>query len=159
MKERTCCFTGHRKISNENISAIKPVLQKTIITLIKKGYIYFQVGGALGFDVLAEITILKLKLFYPQIKLILVLPCENQTKYWCQEDIEIYNDIKSKCDRYIYISKHYTNDCMLKRNRYLVDNSSYCICYQTNNTGGTAYTIKYAKDKGLNIINIAKEIV
>ncbi len=159
MKEKTCCFTGHREISTENIIAIKPILQKTIIKLIKKGYIYFGVGGALGFDTLVEITILELKLLYPHIKLILVFPCEDQTKYWKKEDIEIYEKIKNKCDKYVYVSKNYTNDCMLKRNRYLVDYSSCCVCYKTNNIGGTAYTVKYAEEKGIDIINIAKEIM
>lgn len=69
---------------------------------------------------MAALTILKLKEKYMHIKLILVLPCENQTYKWQQKDIEIYNDIKSKCDKYVYISKYYYDGCMLKRNKHLV---------------------------------------
>jgi len=43
------------------------------------------------------------------------------------------------------------------RNRYMVDHSCTCICYLTETTGGTAYTVKYAREKGLHIFNIAKE--
>ena len=43
---------------------------------------------------------------------------------------------------------------MFERNRKLVDMSTYCICYLTKATGGTAYTVKYAKKKNLQIINI-----
>ena len=46
---------------------------------------------------------------------------------------------------------------MLDRNRHLVDNSTYCICYLTHYKGGTYFTYNYEKEKGLNVINIAKE--
>jgi uncharacterized membrane protein len=36
-----------------------------------------------------------------------------------------------------------------------VDNSSVCICYLTESTGGTAYTVDYAKKAGIRVINIA----
>ena len=56
---------------------------------------------------MAALTILKLKEKYPHIKLILVLPCQNQTCKWKQKDIDIYENIKSKCDKYVYTSKYY----------------------------------------------------
>ena len=45
---------------------------------------------------------------------------------------------------------------MHKRNRHLVDNSSLCIAYLTKESGGTAYTVNYARQSGLTIINIGK---
>ena len=123
--------------------------------LINSGYCYFGSGGALGFDTLAALTVLELKKTYPHIKLILVLPCKNQTKSWSKENSQVYEYIKSKCDRYIYISKEYTKGCMHKRNRHLVDNSGFCVCYLTKDSGGTAYTVGYALRKGLEVINIA----
>lgn len=45
---------------------------------------------------------------------------------------------------------------MHKRNRHLVDNSSRCICFLTEKTGGTFYTVNYASEHGLTIINVAK---
>lgn len=44
---------------------------------------------------------------------------------------------------------------MLERNRHLVNSSSVCVCYLTKDTGGTAYTVKDAKQKGLQITNLA----
>lgn len=155
MKERTCCFTGHRRIPTEKVEKVKVKLKHTITIAVEEGYLYFGTGGALGFDTLAALTVLELKEKYPSIRLILVLPCINQTRGWNKKDVEVYEYIKSKCDKYVYTSKEYTNGCMLKRNRHLVDNSSLCICYLTRNTGGTAYTVRYAKQKGLNIINLA----
>lgn len=155
MKEKTCCFTGHRKIPNSEIPTIKTELKKAIIELINEGVIYYGAGGALGFDTIAAQTILELKADYPQVKLILVLPCKEQTVRWNQNDIEIYEYIKSQCDKHVYTSEHYYDGCMHKRNRHLVDNSSYCICYLKYNRGGTFFTYNYAKKQGLNILNIA----
>lgn len=107
---------------------------------------------------MAALTILKLKEKYSHIKLILVLPCEIQTYKWNKKDIDIYENIKSKCDKYVYTSKYYYNGCMFKRNKHLVDNSQYCICYKTKEIGGTAFTVNYAKINGLSIYNIADNI-
>ena len=156
--EKTCCFTGHRNIPANEYEKIQNTLEETIISLIKKGVCYFGAGGALGFDTMAALTILKLKEKYPHIKLILVLPCENQTYKWQQKDIDIYENIKSKCDKYVYTSKYYYNGCMFKRNKHLVDNSKYCICYLIKKTGGTAFTVNYAMSKNLIIYNLSDEI-
>lgn len=79
----------------------------------------------------------------------LFLPCENQTKYWKQQDIDVYNDIKLRADKVKVLAAHYYNGCMQKRNRHLVDCSSACICFLTKHEGGTAYTVDYAKQNGL----------
>ena len=155
MKEKTCCFTGHRDIPLLQLPIIKSKLEKTIIEYIEKGYCYFGAGGALGFDTLAAQTVLKLKETYPQIKLILVLPCLTQTRGWKEADVKEYERIKSLADKVVYTSQEYTRGCMFKRNRHLVDFSSLCIAYLTKDEGGTAYTVKYAKQSGLNIINLA----
>ena len=44
---------------------------------------------------------------------------------------------------------------MHKRNRYLVDNSRYCIAYLNQNTGGTYYTVNYAIDNHVQVINLS----
>ena len=40
------------------------------------------------------------------------------------------------------------------RNRYMVDNSSYAICFVTHSWGGAAKTYERAKKKKLKIINL-----
>lgn len=111
----------------------------------------------MGFDAIAAKTVIELKGLYPQIKLILVLPCRTQTRGWSESNISTYESIKASCDKYVYTSEKYTRGCMFKRNRHLVDNSGYCICYLTENFGSTAYTSDYAITIGLIIINIADE--
>lgn len=153
LKNRTVCFTGHRKIPPEKLETVTRRLKETLIELIGKGYLYFGAGGALGFDTLAAQTVLDLKTDFPQIKLILVLPCLSQADNWGVVDKRIYEQIKEKADKIVYTSREYTKGCMHKRNRHLVDNSSVCVCYLTESTGGTAYTVNYAESKGLLVIN------
>ena len=155
MINRTCCFTGHRKIPLDQLESVTQRLRDAVIASIKDGYRYFGAGGALGFDTLAAQTVLELKKDYPNIKLILVLPCKTQTRGWKQEDIEEYNRVIQAADKVVYTSQDYYNGCMHKRNRHLVNNSSKCICYFTEKPGGTFYTVKYASERGLSIVNIA----
>lgn len=157
MKIKTCCFTGHRKIPPAQYQKIAQRLKLEIEALIKRGVVYFGVGGALGFDTIAAEAVLELRKKYPQIRLILVSPCKTQTYHWSEQDRAIYRSIQKACDKYVCLSEKYTRDCMKKRNRHLVENSAYCICYLTKCFGGTAYTVEYAKKNGLKIVNIADE--
>lgn len=156
-KSQTCCFTGHRDIAPYTLDTVFEQTKAVVTLLVSKGFKYFGTGGALGFDTIAAQAVLSVKETHPEIKLILVLPCENQTKYWKQQDIDVYNDIKLRADKVKVLAPHYYNGCMQKRNRHLVDCSSACICFLTKHEGGTAYTVDYAKQKGLDIINVVEE--
>ena len=155
MINQTCCFTGHRKIPLDQLESVTQRLRDAVIASIKDGYLYFGAGGALGFDTLAAKTVLELRTIYPEIKLILVLPCLDQAEKWNEEDKNEYERIKSLADKVVYTSGNYFNGCMQRRNRHLIDNSSLCICYLTERIGGTAYTVNYARDKGCMVVNLA----
>ena len=156
-RQESCCFTGHRSLSGEEKLKAAVRLRRVIEEQIKAGIVFYGAGGARGFDTLAAQTVLDMKKEYPQLRLILVLPCENQTRGWHSEDIAVYEDIKRRSDKVVYVSREYTPDCMHRRNRHLVDHSGTCICYLTRSTGGTAYTVDYARRRGLRIINVAKD--
>ena len=121
----------------------------------KKGVTLFIAGGALGFDTMAALEVLALRERYPEIKLRLAIPCENQTKGWKDKDVLIYEEIMSRADEVVYTSRAYTSGCMHIRNRYMVDSSDFCVAYMTKASGGTAYTVKYAEKKGISVINLA----
>ena len=154
IKNKTACFTGHRKIPPEDLPMVKKRLREVLIQCIENGYRYFGAGGALGFDTLAALTVLELKSDYPEIKLILVLPCKDQTRGWKETDIQKYEWIKSKADKVLYTSEHYYNGCMQKCNRHLVDNSSICISYYTGKKGETEYTVNYSINNNLKICRL-----
>ena len=95
MINQTCFFTGHRKIPSDQLESVTQRLRDAVIASIKDGYLYFGAGGALGFDTLAAKIVLELRTIYPEIKLILVLPCLDQAEKWNEEDKEEYERIKS----------------------------------------------------------------
>ena len=154
MKSKTVCFTGHRIIPENERERILKKLEDTLVDLAEMGYENFIAGGALGFDTLAEEKIIKLKNKYPKIRLVLALPCMEQTKRWTQSEKIKYEEIKRQADEIVYTSENYSRGCMFKRNRYMVDRSGVCVCYLTKESGGTAYTVKYAKSQDLIIISL-----
>ena len=157
MRESTCCFTGHRKVPPEQADSIFRTLRKTVSSLSKKGYKYFVTGGALGFDTMAAMAVIDEKRNNPDVNLILMLPCTTQAAMWSEKDRRLYENIKHEADTVTFISKEYFRGCMHERNRRLVDASSLCVCYMTRGSGGTAYTVKYAENQGVDVVNIADE--
>ena len=157
-KEKAVCFTGHRGIGDESYIKLMSVLLETIQQKIDDGYTIFCTGGALGFDTMAAVAVLRLKEKYRNIKLHLYLPCRDQHSKWPASDKAVYQQIADQSDRIFYTSEVYTPYCMAQRNRALVDNSSFCIAYCTQPKGGTAYTISYAMDNGVDVVNLAHNI-
>lgn len=153
-RARTCCFTGHRKLSKDEIRALERLLPRAVTYLISRGVYYFGSGGALGFDLLASDAVLKCKADKPEIKLIMVLACREQDKFWADDDRKLFHGILARADKTVYISDEYYDGCMLKRDRHLVDHSAHCVCYLRDNTGGTAYTIQFAGEHGLKKYNL-----
>ena len=152
--EQTCCFTGHRIIANEKKKAIFNKTREAVISLIEKGVRFFGVGGAIGYDTIAAHVILLLKEQYPFIKLIVVCPCKNQDLKWNEVDKRVYRDILNSADKVVVLADTYYDGCMQARNRHLVDNSKYCICYLEHMHGGTYNTVKYAQKDNKKAIHI-----
>ena len=85
----------------------------------------------------------------------MILPCEDQDKFWNNEQKKEYRKILEGADLSEFISTHYTPYCMFQRNKRMVDMSSAVIAfYDGGEKGGTAMTVKYAKQKNIRTINI-----
>lgn len=153
-KDSACCFTGHRVIAKGFLEHLPTRLELLIRNLIGEGMVDFVSGGALGFDTLAAETVLHLREEFPQIRLILALPCHDQTKVWSAPDQYRYRSICQKADVVHYTAERYTPGCMMRRNRFMVDNSSACIFYLTRHGSGTYKTVSYAMEQNLKLYNI-----
>ena len=162
-KENSVCFSGHRPKNlawgyNENhpdCKKLKEKLQKTILNLVNKGKTTFYCGLAEGFDLYVGEILIALKQQNFQIKIIGCLPCKDQAKYYHPASIDKYIKILASCDDLYYASSgHYFNGCTIKRNKYMVDNSSILVCYATSAFGGSASTLRYAMKKDLTIIEL-----
>ena len=155
MKEKTCCFTGHREIPSKAYQRLFSKTEEMVESLIKEGYLFFGAGGALGFDTIAACRVIVAKKRHPQISVILVLPCRDQTAKWRSSyDIALYQRIKGLADSVIYATDVFDPDCMLLRNRMMADMSSVCVAYYNGGSGGTAYTVRYATESKIRLINL-----
>lgn len=155
MKERTCCFTGHRKLPVNQIGRVVTCLNNEIEHLIQSGVTTFLSGGALGFDQTAAALIASKKKQGYVIRLELALPYPDQDRLWSQNIQRQYRQLLESADSVHCLSELYAYDCIRKRNRYLVERSAFCICALLRSPSGTAQTVHYAEQNGLSVINVA----
>ena len=156
---RTVCFTGHRTIAEdkETLSARLYALLERFVT--EQKITDFYTGGAVGWDALAALTVLKLRESYPEVKLHLVLPCpfEEQSAKWNEAQKEEHKHIASLADTKEFTSEHLVKNAMKIRNARLVELASdYCICYWNpkHYRSGTGQTVRMAQKKGIEVINL-----
>ena len=151
-----CCFTGHRKIPPALSGDIHKRLVQTIERLYRDNHIVtYYAGGAQGFDTLASEAVIERRADISDLRLVVVMPHAEQAARWSAEDWARHKHITDAADELICLAEHYYRGCMQRRNRYLVDHSDACVCYLTEPTSGTAYTVRYAQNKGLPILNMA----
>lgn len=143
-KLKTCAFTGHRELA---FGFSARALKKAVEGLILQGVDTFYNGMAMGFDLIAAETVLKLKKKYPFIKLIACIPCYNQERGFSEKDKKRYVSILKKAEERTYVSEFYFNGCMQKRDRYMADRADALVAYLKKETGGTAYTVRYFQNK------------
>lgn len=141
-KQQTATFIGHKECYGVNRADI----HREIENLIEKGVTCFLNGGMGTFDWMCARIVFELKKIYPNIENFLVIP------YLTFNVVE-----KKYFDNIIYpegFEKYHFKAAIPKRNNYLIDNSSYAICYVTHGWGGAAQTLERAIKKGLTVINI-----
>ena len=147
---KNCAFTGHRELDSRFDSKL---LDRVVLNLIKSGARNFYCGMAIGFDMEAGEVVLKYKDSY-NLRLCACIPCEGQSRYYSLKDRERYEKILRNCDEKIVFSEEYNDGCMQERDRFLVDNCDVIVCYLRKNSGGTYYTVNYAKKSGKKIIEL-----
>lgn len=141
----SCCFTGHRTLSGDEREQILPLLTEKVEKLINEGVAVFINGGALGFDTLSALVVIGLKKKYPHIKLKIYAPHKNQSEKWSMDNKRIYEYILSCADEVKILAPFYHPECMRDRNRRMVDDSDCLIAYVKKTSGGSFYTMAYAK--------------
>ncbi len=149
------CFTGHREVPAADREKLARLLPMALRQCIGRGYRRFWCGGALGFDTLAALAVLREKEREPSLRLCLALPCPEQDALWPERDRLQYREILSRADEVWYAAERYIKSSLLTRDRYMVEHSTLCLCYLTEMSGGTAYTASYALRQGLEVVNLA----
>ncbi len=134
---------------------LKLRLRKQIEKLIDSGAGEFFTGMALGVDMWCAEEVLELKKLHPEIRLTAVIPCRVQESKWNIEEQRRYREILSKCDKVLCLSESYTKDCMMKRNRALVELCDLLLAVYDGKPGGTKHTVDHAAKLGRKTIIIS----
>ena len=153
---KNCCFTGHRALTADQIKRIKLQINRAVKALASTGVTNFITGGALGFDTVAAECVLELKDKGHEVRLLVAVPCRDQSERWKPRDIAVYNRILAAADETVCLSENYSREAMLARNRFMVDHSSCCLAFVTEEKSGSAYTMRYAGQTGKQVINLAE---
>ena len=156
IRRMTACFTGHRELG-EPPGVLERRTDAAIRDLYARGVRYFCAGGARGFDALASERVLTLKEELPELSLILVLPFPEQYRQegnWSREELAQFDALLLRADRVVTLESGYSPGAYQRRNRYLVDRSACCVCYLQRMRSGTGNTVRYARSRGLEIIDL-----
>ncbi len=152
---KTCFFTGHRKIPKKILNILDLQLNDTISTKYKEGIRNFISGGALGFDTVAANYVLQLqKNSFPDINLILFLPSKDYTCKWKKQDRDVLKNLIKNAAFVFYTGETYTKDCMKIRNTALVQYSSCGIACLSHLRSGTSQTVSMALKANKPVDNI-----
>ena len=94
-------------------------------------------------------AVLDLKKTRTDLRLEAWLPCEGQPDRWPRQDRDRYEGLLSRCDRVILVEREYSEGCMLRRNRAMLDRADRLISVYSGGGGGTGQAVAYAKSRGL----------
>jgi uncharacterized phage-like protein YoqJ len=165
MNRKSCAFTGHRPVDlpgQGNLllpeaRALYRQLGTVVAALHEEGVRDFYCGGALGFDTWAAQVVLALRRKDPEVRLHLVIPHWGQERAWPQEDQAEYTRILREANTSHVLRDEYQQGCMQQRNRELVDRAEILVAYCVKETGGSAYTVKYARKKGRRVLLLGQQ--
>ena len=167
MKSSICCFSGYRPEKMppdlpEGSPAFAELLQRLrqyIPRASRAGYRHFLSGMSRGFDLWAAEAVLELQEQGCAIDLWAAVAYPGMEQYWEPEWQQRYHAVLSHAAKVFPVSGKYARECYTLRDRFLVEQSSRCICFFDGTPGGTAYTVQYARRSGLAIDNLADQQV
>ena len=153
-RQRTVAFTGHRSYCGEADGELRAVLSD----LVGQGFTRFLCGMAWGFDLAAGAIVKEIQMEYPHIELVAVEPFADFRKLFSGEDGELYDALVAQASERVVVSDEAGAVAYMRRNDYLVDNSSLIIAWcDGRGRGGTTYTVSRARKSRVEVINLYPE--
>lgn len=151
----SAAFTGHRFYDFSQREFIQERLTSAISEAYDHGIRNFISGFALGIDLMAAQLVQSLKCDLPGISLTAAIPFAGQAERYNIYDKRVYGRLLDLADKVIVLSDCYYPRCFLDRDEFMVENASYLIAYYDGREkGGTYYTVKKARARGIPIINV-----
>lgn len=163
MHSSVCCFSGYRPEKmpadmaegSPAFCGMQQRLRRAIRQASDGGFRHFLSGMSRGFDLWAAEAVLELAREGCPIDLWAAIAFPGMQKYWEPEWSRRYDAVLDQAARVFALYDRYQPDCYTTRDRFLVEQSSACICFFDGTPGGTAYTVGLARRRGLDIINLA----
>ncbi len=149
-----CAFSGHRAIPASVGPALRDLLARAIAYAYKEGCRTFLCGGAIGFDTYAAKAVILFRVSHPDVRLVLMLPCADQSAKWTAAQRAAYDYVMREADESFILSESYVQGCMHMRNRAMIDRADMLLCYVGRESGGAAQTRRLAVQKGIPIYNL-----
>ena len=125
MGGKSCFFIGHREASEEIYPALYAAVEQHIV---EYGVTEFIVGHYGGFDRLAASAVKEAKRFYPEVRLILLLPYHP-----AERPIPMLEGFDPR------------KVAIVRANRYVVDYVDYLIAYAWHPASNARELMEYAK--------------
>jgi len=156
MKEKICCICGSGPQglpwgfdeSSTGCKELKRRIKVEIEKAIGEGYTKFITGMDLGVGLYAADVLFYLKIRKKEkIYIEAVVPYKNQPNGWCQEAQQLYSVSCIMADCVTVVSEKYAEDCMRKRDEYMVDKSSLIIAITGGVQGENIQIMRYAAQK------------
>lgn len=154
---RSVCFTGHRELPPRTSAAYRQLVSRTeaaIRRAFERGARKFYCGGAEGFDLLCGKLVLLERERHLDIQLVLLLPYTGFGDRFNASDRAELRRQKKEAEEMVFLSNHYFPGCMATRNRQLVEDADLCIAYLNHSPSGTAQTVGFALEKGIEVIYV-----
>ena len=143
---KACAFFGHRDCSFDVYENICQIIEELIINNSVK---MFYVGYNGNYDLMVSSALKEIYDKFKEIQFYYVLSGLNYAKKFIDNENTILpNGIELVPKRF----------AISWRNKWMVNNSDYVVCYITRNFGGAEQFVRYAKYKNKNVINIAEKL-
>ena len=154
-----CGFTGHRpeklpwgdNEADPRCQALKKLIYREVETAARAGAEVFCCGMARGCDFYFAEAVARLKSSQPTLRLEAWLPCPGQADLWREADRLRWEKLLDICDQVRVVEPYYTDGCMLRRDKAMVDSADSLISVWDGSPGGTGWTVRYAKQQGKKI--------
>lgn len=152
-------FAGHRPEKlpwgqdeqDLRCAALKIRLSQAVERYVERGGSVFLCGMARGCDFYFAEAVLALAQQNPAVRLEAYLPCPSQADRWLERDQTRWKALLSRCAAVYTVEPCYSDGCMLRRNRVMIERCDALLTVWDGSEGGTAAAVRYAQRLGKNV--------